>query len=133
MRIESSVELHDHSVDHLIRTARQRVDQAQPQVMDGGDVRTLSELLERMQAFHAVSLGSAAQRTGKVSVQHIGSPVPYRLSLIFEKSAGAMRLREIVDVAALPAPGGPQAVRAIRQQIERNLRSWQRQVARCNA
>jgi hypothetical protein len=123
MRIESSIELPDQRVDHLARCARQRGEQAQSQVMAGGQVRTLSELLERMQAFHATTLGSAAACTGKLSVQQARSPVPYRLSLAFEKSGDALRLREIVEVAALPAPGGPAVVQAIQQQIERNLRS----------
>jgi hypothetical protein len=131
MRIESSVELQDQRVDHLTRCASQRGDQAQPQVMTGGEVRTLSDLLARMQAFHAMTLGSAAACTGKLSVQQTRSPLPYRLSLAFEQSGGAVRLREIVEVGALPAPGGPTAVQAIEQQIERNLRSWQRQMARC--
>jgi hypothetical protein len=131
MRIESSVELQDQRVDHLARCARQRGDQAQPQAMTGGEVRTLSDLLARMQAFHAMTLGSAAACTGKLSVQQTRSPVPYRLSLAFEQSGGAVRLQQIVEVGALPAPGGPAVVQAIEQQIERNLRSWQRQMARC--
>ncbi len=127
MRIESSVELQDQLVDHPARCAGQRGEQAQSQAMAGGEVRTLSELLGRIQAFHAATLGSAAVCTGKMSVQQMRSPLPYRLSLTIEKSGNAVRLRETVEVAALPAPGGPAAVRAIEQQIEHNLRSWQRQ------
>lgn len=129
MRIESSVELHDQRVHHLARCARQRDEQAQPQVMAGGEVRTLNDLLARMQAFHAATLGGAADCTGKLSVQQTRSPLPYRLSLAFEQSGNAVRLREVVEVGALPAPGGPAVVQAIEQQIQRNLRSWQRQMA----
>jgi hypothetical protein len=96
-------------VDHLARCARQRGDQAQPQAMTGGEVRMLSDLLARMQAFHAMALGSAAVCTGKLSVQQTRSPVPCRLSLAFEQSGGAVRLREIVEAdahtaARLPVP-----------------------------
>lgn len=129
MRIESSVELQDHRMDYLAPFMHQRNAKAHPRVVAGSEVRTLSELLERMQAFHVATLGSAAADTGKLTVQQMRSPVPYRLSLAVERSGGAVRLRETVEVAALPAPGGPAAVQAIEQQIEINLRSWQRQMA----
>jgi hypothetical protein len=131
MRIESSIELQDQQADYVARCTRQRGNQSQRQMMAGGEVRTLSDLLERMRAFHAAALGSAAACTGKLSVQQAWSPLPYRLSLALEQSGGAVRLREIVEVGVLPAPGGPAVVQAIQQQIERNLRSWQRQMAQC--
>lgn len=128
MRIESSVELNTPRIGQMKRCMGQRNGQAQSQAKDG-QVRSLGELLERMKAFHAAALGSAAVCSGKLSTQQMRSPVPYRISLNFEEVGGAVRLREVVEVAALPAPGGPQAVHAIQQQIERNLRSWQGHLA----
>ena len=71
MRIESSVELQDQRVDHLTCCARQCGDQAQPQAMTGDEVRTLSDLAgARMQAFHAMTLGSAAACTGIIGPEN---------------------------------------------------------------
>lgn len=128
MRIESSVDLNTPRIGQMNPCMGQRSGEALPQAKDG-QVRTLGELLERMQAFHAAALGATAACSGKLSTQQMRSPVPHRISLDFEEVGGAVRLREVVEVAALPAPGGPQAVQAIQQQIERNLINWQRRLS----